>query len=368
MKGKFHEGWTPLSPGETSVPNVVSQKFVPIVTGSGIVTSFSNDGDDLVVRSSSPSSVLEISRLENFRLVDAIPYGDDILVAAVWTRGGYPRESLSVDQFNGATYTFWRHAPFIFVLRKSESFVYFNSFSSTNETPFPLISMNSSTTNAIATDGSQVFVTSVVKHAGVWRQAVSYCNDGGQWDMMNKFIFPFSELPAATQRGVCDITYDSITGDPVAMFLTDQDLSIRFFDSSSSVWKNWRGYDIVCIVDGGVAPPPTSSSSSSSSNSFSSSSNSFSSCSSSSSSQGSSEKTIFGLSWTSGETKLIDGTFSTQANGSRWQANFSGTQTLSFYGYGYESSSLGSVGFDMKGLADSVNFDLGMTRSQFSAS
>ena len=266
--------WSALSYHETSVPNVVSGKFIPIVGEDNNVTALSDEAGDLVVKSVSRFLVTEISRLEDFRLVDAVPYGDDILVSAVWTAGGYLKQSLTVDQFNGGTFTFWRHAPFVFILRKSESFAYFNSFSSTNETPFPLISMNSGTVNAIATDGSQVFITSVVNHAGVWRQAVSYCNEGGEWDMMNSSVFPFSDFSAVTPRCVCDVSYDAITGDPVAMFLTDHDLSVRMYNSSSSAWSNWRGYDIVCITDGVDVPSPTSSSSSNSSSSSSNSSSS----------------------------------------------------------------------------------------------
>lgn len=279
-------GWKPLFDGENSIPHVVCDKFIPVLMNSGDDVFVSQEFGDIVVRSVTSDSVSEHSRLAGFRLVDALPYGNDILVFAVWVNGGYPRQALAVDAFNGQEFTFWRHAPFVFVLRESESFAYFNSFSSSNSSPFPLISMNSPKTNSMSTNGKDVYVTSVVRESGKWKQAVSYCSDGGSWDMMNEAIFPFEEFSSVAAGSVCDVSYDGISGDPIAMFLSGGSVSIRFFDPTISKWKNWRGYNTVCWNQSVDEPPPTSSSSSSScsSSSCSSSSSSFSSSSYSSSS------------------------------------------------------------------------------------
>ncbi len=304
MKRKPYRTWFPLHMLDTSIPNIISSKIIPVVFENNDVYNVSQDDTSIVVRLISKYNVNELTRLNGFTLVDAISYGDDIVVAAIWNGCGYPRQSLSIDEFNGGNFSFWRNSPFIFRLKKSESFQYFNSFSSTNEVPFPLVSMVAGRGSAIDTDGKSVFVTSIVNNAGIWRQAVSYCVADGEWDMMNGSIFPFVDLSEVTPDGICDVSYDYVSGDPVAMFMSGNSISIRMYDSSCSTWNNWRGYDVVCF-DGYNDVPPAISSSSSSASLSSSSSSSCSSSSSYSSSSFSSSSSSYSSSSSSGPHNIL---------------------------------------------------------------
>jgi hypothetical protein len=237
--------WIPAYGEDTSVPRVKSKRSVPVITPGNIMTLISEESGDIVVRSGSGYG--EISRLPGFYLVDALPFGDDIIVAGIYGATSYPNATISLDVFNGGRFTFWKNAPFVFILRSSESFAYFNSFSSTNQSPFQLVSVSAPSANFIDTDGSRVFVTSMVEYSGSIRQAVSSCADGGQWDMMDGKIFPFSDFPSLGNQDVCSVSYDPVSSEPVAMYLTNSSLSVRIFDSVLSVWRNWRGFDVVCF-------------------------------------------------------------------------------------------------------------------------
>jgi len=285
---------------DSTISGVFPSYTILLTVASGDMFFVFQEGENVTIYKIGTSSIEKKNTMSGFKLLEAIPYGNNIIVIVSKIGISYPSQIID-ELLIGEKYEYFKGSPSAFVCLASSSYTSFRSFCYSRSI-FPIMCKDEVKLNSFVLVDTTLYAMTCGYNPtlGNFIPIVALGKDSDQWRFL-KDSSPFGELTDIDKIDICvdsdDVIYTSCKkeGNIYLTYYNRTDNRWVDFDSTSTI--TFDNAESSSCSSSSCSNSSSSSSYSLSSSSYSSSSSSYSSSSSSSSRSSSSSSSTMPIPW-----------------------------------------------------------------------